>query len=244
MSKTLTIDRGNTTTKLAVWSDENPSAPVFIHSLANASAADIMRLTEGFDIRRAMLCSVAGDVDRLSELLKNKGITLQLLTSDIRVPITIQYDTPRSLGADRVAALVGAMSCYPGREVFVVDIGTAVTYDRLSADARFLGGNIAPGIGMRLRALNTFTSALPKISSAGPAPLWGHSTETAMRSGAVNGVIAEITYYRSMLPDDTLVVLTGGWSADIADKLPFDAVVNQSLVLYGLNRILQYNENN
>lgn len=242
MANKLTIDRGNTTTKLAVWTSREASSPLFSRTLLNATADDIMSAIGGVEIDKAIQCSVAGKIDGLDERLKVRGISLINIGTDLRLPIKIEYDTPSTLGADRIAALCGAKACYPDREVLVVDIGTAVTYDRLTGDGTFAGGNIAPGIGMRLKALHAFTSALPKINSSGGNSLWGTSTETAMRNGAINGVIAEITYYHSHMPQEALTVITGGWGADIAAQLPFNVEVNQLLVLHGLNSILYYNE--
>ena len=159
------------------------------------------------------------------------------------LPIAIDYSTPDTLGVDRIAAAVGAWSLHRGREILTVDAGTAITYDRVTADGHYIGGNIAPGIGMRLKALNQFTVQLPLISGRGEVRLWGNSTESAMRSGAVNGVLAEITYYRSKLPADAVIVMGGGWGYELSQKLDFITDYQEGLVNRGLNEILIYNEN-
>lgn len=242
MAKTLTIDRGNTTTKVAIWASEESTMPLTSWTISDATTADIVEAADVHQVEKAILCSVAGPFDGLRENLEERGISLMTLKGDTRLPITLGYATPASLGVDRIAAVAGARAAYPDREVLIVDIGTAVTYDLLTREGHFVGGNIAPGIGMRLRALHKFTSALPQVSSNGDYTLWGGTTETAMRSGAINGVIAEICYYRSQLSDDTITMLTGGWAADIAKALPFEAKVNPLLVLQGLNSIINYNE--
>jgi len=166
------------------------------------------------------------------------------LTASTPLPITIGYDTPETLGVDRIAAAVGAYTLYPGEEVLIADIGTAATYDRLTADGCFAGGNIAPGIGMRLRALSRFTARLPLIDSKGRTQLFGTSTETAMRSGAVNGIVAEINYYFSQLPKGARLLLAGGWAQDIECRIKeLNPQTVPMLVSIGLNRILSYNEN-
>lgn len=240
MGINLTIDRGNTMTKIAIWDGDRQLSNC---SIVKATTPAILRAIASYDIDRAIICSVAGRFAGLDEELAAIGVSLVNLSADTPVPIAIDYATPATIGADRIAAATGAFRICPGKECLIVDIGTAITYDRLTAAGRFIGGNIAPGIGMRLKALNHFTARLPLIRSNGPTKLWGDSTETAMRAGAIYGVAGEISYYRSKLPEGATVILTGGWSTDIASLLDFPVTVDNSLVTTGLNCILQYNEN-
>mgnify|MGYP000136417762 FL=1 len=96
------------------------------------------------------------------------------------LPIKIGYATPETLGLDRIAAVVGAVMQCPDKAVLIVDAGTCVTYALLTADGTFAGGNIAPGIRLRLRAMHEHTGKLPLIDDAGETPEIGFSTETAM----------------------------------------------------------------
>lgn len=239
MGLNLTIDRGNTMTKLALWDEQQL---VMSRQIVKATTGKIISAIAGYDVSKAILCTVAGDFDGLSIEMKHRKIAFSALKSTRKLPISIGYSTPASLGPDRLAAAVGAAALFPGRDLLVADLGTAATYDRVSADGCFLGGNIAPGIGMRLRALHRFTACLPVVQGTGNVPLWGYSTETAMRAGAMRGVCAEIAYYRAAAGSESIVVLTGGWSAKVADMLDFDVEISENLVLIGLNRILQYNE--
>ena len=93
---------------------------------------------------------------------------------------------------------------------------------------------------MRLNALHHFTANLPKVKSQGRLRQWGDSTETAMRAGAIYGVVGEISYYHSLMPEESKTVITGGWGPDIARLLNFDVVVDDALVTKGLNCILNY----
>lgn len=237
----LTIDRGNTTTKLALWEGSEPTST---STLFNADNATLLRAISELTFDRAAICSVAGPVECLGEMLAQRGIKLLTLSATTPIPIGNMYATPHTLGVDRIAAAVGAHTLFPGRELLIADIGTCATYDRIDADGNFVGGNIAPGIGMRLRAMHTFTKALPQAASTGDTPQWGISTDTAMRSGAFFGVVAEVSYYHSLLDSDGLTLLTGGWSEKVAKALDFDARLCPLLVNRGLNRILQYNETN
>ncbi len=235
----LTIDRGNTTAKLVLWEG---TEPISTSTIFNADNATLLRAIGELSFDRAALCSVAGPIDGLDDLLADRGISLLSLTASTPIPTGNLYATPDTLGVDRIAAAIGAHTLYPGHELLVADIGTCVTYDRIDADGNFIGGNIAPGIGMRLRAMHTFTKALPQVASVGDTPIRGISTDTAMRSGAFYGVVAEVTYYNSLLGPDGMTLLTGGWSERVAAALNFDAKLCPLLVNRGLNRILQYNE--
>ncbi len=161
-----------------------------------------------------------------------------------QIPVRIGYHTPHTLGLDRIAAVVGASMECPGRPVLIVDAGTCVTYDLLTADGTFAGGNIAPGIRLRLLAMHEHTGKLPLVSDSGEIPEIGFSTETAMRAGATLGVAYEIEGYMARLNEiypDLFVFLTGGDALKLAAKIKSRIFVNENLVLTGLNRILQEN---
>lgn len=239
MGRSLTIDQGNSSVKIAVWDGAD-----LVEYSAHASLSDdeIEAVVKRHGVDRAMFCSVADQQEMLVAMLRGAGIRYSELTHLTPLPLTIDYATPATLGVDRIAAAVGAASMYPDREILVVDVGTAVTYDRVTARRHFVGGNIAPGIGLRLKALHSYTAHLPLVSSRGETRLWGNCTENAMRSGAVNGVVAEISYYHSRMPNGSVVVITGGWGRELAQKLDFKTDYQASLVNRGLNDLLIYNE--
>lgn len=251
MDLRLTIDRGNTALKAALWSPEG-------QLLASDSASGdctagelacrlVAALPDAPDARfsAAVYCSVVdglrkADIDGLQAMC-GKVISLDASTP---LPIEIGYQSPASLGADRIAAAVGAVAYAQGAAVLVADIGTAVTYDFVDAAGRYAGGNIAPGIDMRLEALHAHTAALPRVGAEGSTPMWGLTTSTAMRSGAVRGVVAELDYYRRAAGKGARVVLTGGSARLLADSglLDFEFIHDPFLVMKGLNSILHYNE--
>lgn len=241
MSINLTIDQGNSAAKTAVWDGPDLVDQEVVEELTDEFLG---RLVTTYRPERALCCSVTGNGSRITGCLRKLGVDARALSCDSPMPIAIGYDTPRTLGHDRIAAAVGAWSMFPGQTTLVVDVGSAATYDVVSDKGVFLGGNIAPGIGMRLRALRSFTARLPEVNGYGPTPLFGTDTVTAMRSGAVRGVAAEISYYHSLLPPDTHVVLTGGWSRRLVEFLDFEVTVEPCLVTKGLLSILLYNEHN
>jgi type III pantothenate kinase len=240
MSLTLTIDQGNSSAKLVVW---DGSALVDQDELKELHPEQLRSIAERFRPERALCCSVTGNGKRISRYLQECGVEAREVSFDMPLPLQLDYATPHTLGEDRIAAAVGAWSLFPGRNSLVVDMGTAVTYDVVSADGHFRGGNIAPGIGMRLRSLHSFTARLPEVGGYGDTPLFGIDTATAMRAGAVRGVMAEIGYYRSQLGPDTGIVLTGGWARHVSEYLDFEVTVDPCLVTKGLLSILLYNEN-
>lgn len=240
MGLNLTIDQGNSSAKLAVW---DGSELVDQEELKQLQPEHLQRVVEQFGPARALCCSVTGNGKKIARHLLGMGVSAREVSYDMPLPLVLDYATPHTLGEDRIAAAVGAWSLFPGENLLVVDMGTAVTYDLVSADGHFRGGNIAPGIGMRLRSLHSFTARLPEVTGYGDTPLFGIDTATAMRAGAVRGVVAEIAYYRSKLGAETRIVLTGGWARHVSEFLDFDVTVDPCLVTKGLLSILLYNEN-
>lgn len=243
MSHYLTIDQGNTAAKAALWRD---GELVDRLTLLDLGARQINGLFAGTPIDTAIYCSVRRRPATVLKALERRVSRVMELTVDTPLPLAVDYSTPSTLGVDRLAAAVGAYSLpgCRGRDLLVVDMGTAITYDHVSAGAVYRGGNIAPGIRMRLKALHHYTARLPLVEAAdGDVPLWGFSTQTALRAGAVRGVVAEIEYYRHMLPPDHSVVLTGGCAPLVARYLGprTPALVEPDLVALGLNRIITFN---
>lgn len=236
----VTLDQGNSSTKLVVydWLSRRELACAVLTPKSNVREA-----ISGYCVRAAIGCSVAHN-RTLSTLLSavNAPISVQL-TSETEVGLKNLYDSPETLGADRLAAAVGAAALLPGQDLLVADIGTASTFDLVSAAGEYLGGNISPGPGMRLRALNHYTARLPLVSGHGAEiPPVGRNTVDALRSGAMRGVVAELLYYSGQ-GCQRQIVLSGGWAPEIAALLP--ASVRPTLVPHlvnlGLNHILHCN---
>lgn len=160
------------------------------------------------------------------------------------VPLKSRYQTPLTLGADRMAASVGAWARWPGRNILVVDVGTCATFDFVSADGTYLGGNISPGIRMRLKAMHQQTGRLPLVEPEGDVPDFGISTETALRCGALKGIAMETEgYVRHFAQrfERPLVCFTGGDSLDV-DVPGVEVCRDRHLVARGLDRILRWNQ--
>lgn len=238
----IVIDQGNTLCKIAFF-DQNRLEKVITTDLLSPDS--LRTWIREYRCTCGIYSTVKEGLDWIESLFQAEKVLLIRFNHTTPIPIKNVYMTPATLGKDRLAALVGAYALQGGRPSLVIDAGTAITIDYLSADAVFSGGNIAPGISMRFRALSQFTDALPLISTEGEVKRMGDTTENAIRSGVIRGVHYEISGYidEFQKKEPTLLVfLTGGDSKyfDFTQKSGIFVVPN--LVLEGLNRILEYNQ--
>lgn len=244
MELSLSIDQGNSSAKLSVFDGETMLAT---ERHDRITAETIEQLLERFDITCAIYSSVIGNDENIIRLLRKRMRRYYVLDENLPLPLSLGYATPHTLGHDRIAVAAGAVVLKPGRNILIVDLGTAITYDVVTADRTFKGGNIAPGVQTRFSALDHFCVNLPLVGIEGDVPLIGYNTETAIRSGVILGVVAEIRYMADRLSamyDNLAVMLTGGDCEAIAARLSMgnNVEINNNLVTIGLNRILQYNE--
>ena len=146
-----------------------------------------------------------------------------------------------------MAAAVGANYLEPGKDLLVIDAGTAITYELIEASGAYLGGNISPGMTTRFKSLNFYTKNLPLVTEQEEVPLLGTNTESAIQAGVVNGIVYEMDGYIEKLRikyPNLLVFLTGGHSFYFESRLKNSIFADINLVLTGLNRILEYNVEN
>ena len=237
----LAIDIGNTRTKIGVFKQDDW---VDGYVWKNWTPEDLLTLATNQNVRNVILSNVAGRMEPEMEAELRSRFRFYELSAATPLPIRHQYRTPETLGKDRLAAVVGAFQLYPGVHCLVVDAGTCITYDLLRADGVYLGGNIAPGIRMRLRAMHAFTAQLPLVEPAPELPWLGDSTESALQSGGQLGAVWELEgFFRHCRRhfDPLRLVLTGGDADFLANNLKREIFVNPNLVLIGLNKILNYN---
>ena len=238
----LIIDIGNTVAKLAVFDDDN-LLEVFYDS--NQTLESLPAVCGKYPLSRAVVATVIELNETVENRLKSLPVPLLQLDSTTPLPIKNLYETPQTLGYDRIAAVVGAYQNFPGRDILVIDAGTCITYEFIDSLGRYHGGNISPGVQMRFKALHQFTSKLPLISAEGRMTQLGKNTETAIRMGVLQGVEYEMLGYietmRHKYPE-LLVFLTGGDEFSFDTNLKSIIFADRFLVLKGLNRILNYNE--
>ncbi|MFQ3579804.1 MAG: type III pantothenate kinase [Bacteroidales bacterium] len=236
----LVIDIGNTLVKIAVF-DKETLIDKYTDTILNIST--INYYIQKYEIRHGIISTVRENNYNMSEI--SNHIKLIILDTNTRIPIQNLYETPHTLGRDRIAAAVGGWSMFPNKKLLIIDIGTAITYDYVSEAGEFLGGNISPGITLRYKSLYEFTGKLPYITPANNYPLFGVSTETAIRSGVQTGIVNEINSYICAFMEHYpagIVIISGGDVKFIADKIKNNSIFEPELVLKGLNSILQYNE--
>jgi type III pantothenate kinase len=237
----LIVEQGNTKLKAAVFGN----GQIVLSVLGDSRDYSIInQVIENKDITRAIISSVVDVENYFINDLKLKISTVMFLNENTPVPITIRYETPETLGKDRLAAVVGANYLKPNNNILVIDAGTAITYEFIDDQGVYKGGNISVGLTTRFRALNSFTGKLPLVTETEDVPLLGTNTKNAIIAGVVNGIVIEMDGYIDFFKShysDFFVFLTGGHSYYFERRLKNHIFADPNLVLTGLNRILEYN---
>ncbi|MFY0591572.1 type III pantothenate kinase [Roseivirga sp.] len=234
----LVIDFGNTNIKCGVFDN------------------DLLKLSETFQDTESVrafindriyykigVCSVSQSAEDIKEKIPELESAL-FLNHNTKTPLQVDYETPHTLGMDRLAAAVGAHAIFPDVPLMVIDIGTCITYDFISEDAVYQGGIISPGVELRYKSMNDYTKNLPLLKDLDSHSFIGKSTRQSMNSGVINGITAEIQSHISQLLLNNAglkVIMTGGGSKTFESKIKSDIFVSLEIVLVGLNRVLEYN---
>lgn len=179
----------------------------------------------------------------LEVIMKRESVPVFLLNHELPMPLKLEYKTPETLGLDRIAGAAGAIASYPGEHVLIIDMGTAITFDFVSADGSFRGGNISPGLDIRFQSLNRYTDNLPLASFNENAGSFGQSTMEAIESGVQSSIYFEVIGYINSLKNKyngLRVILTGGAAEFFVRKLKKTIFVDPNLVLKGLDHILEF----
>ncbi len=241
----LCIDQGNSRTKVALFREDGKLVKAFLYK--HFHSADIERLYKLYPVTDAIVSSVATIEPAVVNALHRLSHRFILFDHTTPIPIKNDYDTPQTLGQDRLAAAVGANSLCPDENLLIIDAGSAITYDFLSADNVYLGGNIAPGIKMRLTALHQMTQKLPlvEVEENQLLPLFGKTTSDAIAAGVLRGITFEVKGYMHALEEQVghfQTFLTGGNAPYVYNNLRRKLHYEKNLVLLGLNHILEYNK--
>ena len=249
----LIVDIGNTRTKIAFFEKNALVEKAFTNT---PSLGWLIQNMGSRQIDGAILSATGLDTEGVETFLTNQFRFVKL---DHMTPLSIKnnYATPATLGKDRLAAVAAANFMFPNQNCLVIDAGTCLTYNFIDANSVFLGGNISPGLTMRLKAMHHFTAKLPLVElntdlssqrhedGSNAWQMFGNSTETALRGGAQTGVLAEIDGFVRFLKQKykpLTVILTGGDGEFIYKNERFRRLhFEPNLVLKGLNRILNFN---
>lgn len=237
--RSVAIDIGNTGAKYAIFEED---ALVTQGYFKEQEGLPQELASQSFD--HAILASVAGDLKHIKTGLSVDGSIIEL-SAQTALPVSNDYKTPHTLGADRIAGAVAAHYFFPGRNCLVIDAGTAITYDFIDADGHYQGGGIAPGLRMKFKALHNFTGRLPLVEEINKSfALIGQTTQESLESGVLAGTVAEVTgiirAYRQK-SERLVVILCGGDAGFFESTLKEPIFVIPELVLIGLHRILKHN---
>lgn len=238
----LAIDVGNTLAKLALFEGEEIRFVKSYETLDEQIADSIFKNFPG--IRSVIIGSVRELPEAFTASFRKNAKTL-VLSPGMPLPVRLDYETPLTLGADRIAAVVAGNRLYPGKNTLVIEAGTCITYDLVDASGTYRGGSISPGLDMRFKALNTFTGKLPLIKAVRDTALTGKSTETSIQSGVINGMLAEIRGIireYEVIYENLTVILSGGYLDHFDKILKNNIFAVPNIVLKGLNIILEFNE--
>lgn len=241
----LCIDIGNSSTKLAVYDPAEPDVNqwVFRDKRKKLSADYLRKLMTQYGITRAMSSNTRNDGEHLRDHLSGLDTYIELDEYTL-LPIQNNYETPETLGNDRLAGVCAAQSLFPGENVLIIDAGTCITMDLIERDGTYSGGSIHPGITMRYRALNNYTGKLPLVRREKQQQLIGTDTRTAIVSGVQTAVICEIQGMidrYSVQFGKVSVIITGGDAPFFVSQLKSKIFAHSNLVLTGLRKILDHN---
>ncbi len=237
----LIVDIGNTRAKLWLFEAGEPKAYA-CHRHFDKALQEILATGKP---ERCAVSTVGLPFADVSETLSPYGIKALEIKGSTPTSLQMAYQTPHTLGADRLAAAVGAWELRPETPLLVVDAGTCVTFDFVDAEGSYHGGNISLGASARLAAMHALTARLPLVSKEGEVPLLGCDTPTAIRSGVINALRYELRGYINDLKTKhprLHTVLTGGDAELLSTGLTEEHTIDQDLVARGINCILLYND--
>ena len=251
----LAIDVGNTNITLGVFEGEELKASWRL-------AADVNRLRDEYgvlmvnllehegigpeQIDAAVMASVVPDLDPVFEAVCRRyfGVQPLMVGAGVRTGLRILYDSPRDVGADRVADAVAAIKLY-GKPLILVDLGTATVFDAISKEGDYLGGAIAPGLVIAAEALFQRAARLYRVELATPASTIGRNTVAAVQAGVIFGYVSLVEgivrRFKEELGEEAKVVATGGWAELVAQETDVIDVVDTDLTLTGLRFIYEMN---
>lgn len=236
----LLIDNSNTRTKFALGDAVALSEWRAVLMTAEVSPDTLASVTDGIDFPAVIICSVVPEKAAVLKDFFQPRRPVHFLGHESPLGLGIDYPLPTQIGADRLANAAGVLTRH-GAPAIIIDFGTAVTFDVISAEPAYCGGVIAPGLGAMSAYLPGKTALLPVIEVEEPASAIGKSTEHAMQAGAVfgyRGLVREIiNRIRMELGGTPKIIATGGDAALIARGLPEIEAVDPDITLDGLRQV-------
>jgi len=242
----LVLDTGNSATKIGYFSGDQLVKVwrVSTQALIAGSAPFTQLLARDTDLKVGWLNVAAGvEIPQLEiwNHFREKPVFVRI-DAHYPFPVINKYQTPLTLGSDRITGVIGARSLFPGVALLVIDIGTAITFDFMTENDVYLGGGISPGMSMRFKALHTFTAKLPLVEAQENIPLIGNTSASSIRSGVVHGITAELNgiihAYYHQVGENMNIVLTGGDMPFFEKRIKYANFAEKHLVLIGIKTLL------
>ena len=236
----LVIDNGNTALKIGVFDGDSL---LFQEVYSDQETIKLLTDLAKFQFRKVLVSRVSPLSPSLESLLE-KHPDVMLLNASTLLPIANFYKTPETLGNDRLANAIAANMLVPNQNCLIIDVGTCIKYDFIS-NSSYLGGAISPGLMMRYKALNYYTSQLPLLSPIDNPELLGIDTQSSIHSGIINGIKSEMLGFMSQYLEKYSTIqfiLTGGDCRYFLNLSKTSIFVDPFLNLKGLNTILQFNK--
>lgn len=252
----LTIDIGNTNITFGLYEGEQLGPRWRIRTIHEKMPDEygilMVQLFEhrGYAIEQVDGVSIASVVPPLTQAFVDVSRTYLgrdplVIDAGVRTGVRIRYDDPRQVGADRVVDAAAVRALY-GVPACIVDFGTGTTFDAVSAEGDYLGGAIAPGIGIAAQALFERTAKLPRVELSRPPSAIGRNTPHAMQSGLLFGYVGlvegMVARFKEELGPGTSVVATGGLAEIVAEETDVIDVVDPWLTLHGLRIVYELNQ--
>ena len=237
----LAVDVGNTRVKVAVFENDTIFESFVFETISFKKK--IKKIIKNNDLITHLVVASVGLIDKSVFFGLENSVKVHFVSHQDLFPFENKYQTPHTLGIDRMVLAAGAVLQYPNQNRLVIDAGTCVTYDFINQKNHYLGGAITPGLAMRYKALNQYTSKLPLLENEVPAFFIGDSTAQSIHSGVVNGLTFEIDgfidQYKS-LNSNFIIILTGGDAVFLAKRLKNTIFANSNFLLESLNQTFQY----
>ncbi|WP_299217969.1 type III pantothenate kinase [uncultured Aquimarina sp.] len=238
----LVIDVGNTSIKIGIFEE---TSMIHKETLKSENFRKVIqKVKNDYPLIKHSILSSVSNVKEEDVIFAKDLFDILVLDHTLTMPFKNLYATPTTLGVDRLALVAASVLKFPTKDTLIIDAGTCITYDFKNKKEEYLGGAIAPGLRLRYTSLNSFTSKLPLLDPESPKNHIGDTTNQAIHSGVVNGVLYEIggaiAEYCNTYPNLT-VILTGGDAHFLSKRLKNSIFATSNFLLEGLNHILAFN---
>ncbi len=241
----LTIDVGNTRIKGAVFEDATAIA-YFVFEPKDLEKNILNILKKHIKVNHLVVASV-GVLEKQAFLAFENVVQIHFISHEDVFPFQNLYETPHTLGIDRMVLAAGATLQFPKCNRLVIDAGTCVTYDFIDDQDNYRGGAISPGLRLRYESLHAYTARLPLLTLEDVDEVIGRSTSGSIHSGVINGLVHEIDGFIDEyqgLASKFIIILTGGDTEFLAKRLKNTIFANSNFLLESLNQTFQYKIDN